>query len=154
MSVCELHLKVDINGIQDQMKKQRWVEKDGLIVTSFGGLHRYKDADAAIREVVELNKDRKQLYELVINDDDLDLDISNEEGRMLIELIKSTYKNFERCVMAVVATKDDVFGMSRMLELSIGNERMAVSVFRSEALARSWIQEMRATEGSSPQSAI
>ena len=37
------------------MKKQRRVEKDGLIVTHFGGLHTYADAKEALDELLEIN---------------------------------------------------------------------------------------------------
>ena len=42
------------------MKKQRKFEKDGLIVTHFGGPHTYKDAEEALTELLEINEDKKQ----------------------------------------------------------------------------------------------
>lgn len=125
------------------MKKQRQIEKDGLIVTNFGGLHTYKDAEEALIELLEINKDKKQIYEIVVNDDDLKLEFTREEEQLLVGMVKSTFQEFERGALAIVASHDFVFGLSRVLEITIENERIAVSVFRSEDLARKWIQEIR-----------
>ena len=126
------------------MKKKRQVEKDGLIVTHFGGLHTYKDAEEALYELLEINQGKKQIYEIVINDDDIKLDITKEEEQLIFSKVKSTFEKFECGAMAVVASHDIVFGLSRMLEITIENERIAVAVFRTEDLARKWINEIRA----------
>ena len=125
------------------MTKQRYIEKDGLIVTRFSGLHKYDDAEEALNELLEINKGNNQIYEIVINDANIKLDFSQAEENLMIEKVKSTFEKFERGALAIVARHDFVFGMSRMLEISIENEQIAVSVFRSENLARKWIQEMR-----------
>ncbi|MBU0985826.1 MAG: hypothetical protein KKH68_01125 [Proteobacteria bacterium] len=126
------------------MKKQRQIEKDGLIVTHFGGLHTYEDAAEALNELLEINKGKKQIYEIVINDDDIKLDFTRVEEQLIFGKVKSTFENFDHGALAVVANHDIVFGLSRMLAITIENEQIAVSVFRSEDLARKWIQEMRA----------
>lgn len=126
------------------MKKQRQIEKDGLIVTRFGGPHTFKDAEEALDELLELNKGKKHIYEIVLNDDDIKLDLTSADEQLIIEKVKFTFEKFERGALAVVARHDLVFGMSRMLEMSIENEQIAVAVFRSEDLSRKWIQEMRA----------
>jgi hypothetical protein len=56
------------------MIKQRRREKDKLIVTHFGGRHTYHDALAALVGLLELNAGNDHIYEIVINDDDLQLD--------------------------------------------------------------------------------
>lgn len=126
------------------MKKQRIIEKDGLIVTHFGGLHTYDDAEEALNELLEINKGKKQIFEIVVNDNDIQLDFTKTEEQLIFDKVKSTFGKFERGALAVVASHDLVFGMSRMLEINIENEQIAVSVFRTEDLARKWIKEMRA----------
>ena len=126
------------------MKKQRLIEKDGVIVTHFGGLHTYAYAKEALDELLEINKGKKQIYEIVINDDDIRLDFSKEEEQSINDKVKSTFGKFERGALAVVANQDFVVAISRMLSTAIENERIPISVFRSEELARKWIQEMRA----------
>ena len=126
------------------MKKQRQIEKDGLIVTHFGGVHTYDDAKEALNDLLEINKGNKHIYEIVINDDDIILDFSRAEEQYIIDKVKSTFEKFERGALAVVANHDFVFALSRMLASNIENERIVVSVFRSEDLARKWIGEMRA----------
>jgi hypothetical protein len=85
------------------MKKQRKIENDGLIVTHFGGLHSYKDAEEALNELIEINKGKKQIYEIAINYDDIKLDFKREEERILIKKVESTFGKFERGALAIVA---------------------------------------------------
>jgi len=125
------------------MKKYRELEKDGLIVTHFGGIHTFNHAEEALDELLELKAESESIYEIVINDDDLQLDFNKQEQQALIGKVESIYNEFNQGALAVVANNDFVFGLSRMLELSIQNERIAISVFRSEELARKWIQEIR-----------
>ena len=125
------------------MKLKRQVEEDGIIVTRFGGVHTYNDAREALEELLELKKGRESIYEIVINDDDIDLKMNREEEQLLINDVERTYARFDIGALAVVASNVLVFGLSRMLEMSIQNERIAVSVFRSEELARKWIQDIR-----------
>jgi len=125
------------------MIKQRYIEKDGLIITNFGGMHTYADAVEALNELLEINKGKNQIYEIVLNDDDIKISFSVEEEKMIAEKVRTTFEKFELGALAVVATQDFVFGISRILATTIENERIAVSVFGSEELARKWIQEMR-----------
>lgn len=125
------------------MKKQRHIEKDGLIVTLFGGPHTYEDAKEALNELLKINKGKKAIYEIVINDDDITLDVSRKEEQLVVDNVKSTFEKFEHGALAIVANYDFVFGLSRVLAATIENERIVVSVFRSEDLARKWIQEIR-----------
>lgn len=125
------------------MKKQRQIEKDGLIVTYFCGLHTYRDAEEALDELLEIDGEAKQVHEIVINDADMKLDFTRAEEQLIIDKAKATFEKFERGALAVVANHDVVFGLSRMLATTIENDQIAVSVFRTEGLARKWIQEMR-----------
>ncbi len=126
------------------MKKQRHIEKDGLIVTRFGEQHTYYDASEALDEILAINSGKNEIYEIVINDDDIKLNFTRDESDLLVKKVKSTFEKFEHGALAIVAGQDLVFGMSRMLEMSIENEKIAVAVFRSEDLARKWIQEIKA----------
>ena len=125
------------------MKLKRQLEKDGLIVTRFGGVQTYNDVFEALKELSELNKGRESVYEIVINDDDININISREEEQLLISNVEHTYAKFDIGALAIVANSDFVFALSRLLEMSIQNERIVISVFRSEELARKWIQDIR-----------
>ncbi len=125
------------------MKKLRKIEEDGLIVTHFGGRHTYNDAEEALSELLEINKGKKQIYEIVINDDDIKLDFTRAEEQLISDKIKYAFEKLEHGALAVVANSDFVFGLTRMLSITIENEQIVISVFRSESLARKWIQEIR-----------
>ena len=125
------------------MKISRQIEIDDLIITRFGGTHTYRDAVESLDELLVLNKGKDRIYEIVINSEDLDLQFTRNEEQSLIYKVESTYSNFSGGALAVVAYSDLVFGLSRLLQSSIQNERMVISVFRSEELARKWIKEMK-----------
>lgn len=126
------------------MKKQRRVEKDGLIVTHFGGLHTYADAKEALDELLRINKGKKEIYEIVINEDDIELQFSTTEEQLISQKVNSTFEKFERGALAVVAGSDYVFGMTRMVDNDTEENHIAVSVFRTEDSARKWIQNLMA----------
>ena len=125
------------------MKRLRNVEKDGLVVTHFGGRHTLADAEAALDELLDINKGKSSIFELVINEADIQLEFSNEDEAELHKKVQNAYESFEFGALAIVAGKDIVFGLSRILENTIENERIAIAVFRTTELARAWIQEIR-----------
>ena len=84
-----------------------------------------------------------EIFELVINCKDVELVFSRAEEKLIVEKIQETFSHFESGGLAIVAKTDLVFGLSRVLQSSIEKERIAVAVFRSEELARRWIEEVR-----------
>ena len=134
------------------MKLKRQKEKDNLIITHLGGHHTYDDAIAALDELLEMNKGNKEIYEIVINSDDMEIDFTQGQISLLAETLKSVFQNFERGASAVVANKDFILGMCRMVQAMIDNDRIAVSAFRTEELARQWIQEIRTLHNQSTHS--
>lgn len=129
------------------MLKNRIVEEDGLIVTRFSGTHTYKDAVQALDAILAINRGHSEIYEIVINEDDLRLEFIEEELKLLNARVVSTFGNFERGGLAVVSNIDFIFGMTRMLESTVKNESIAIAVFRTEKLAREWILEIRGLHG-------
>ena len=125
------------------MAISRKKEEDGLIVTLFSGTHTYNDAVQALDDLLLINRDEHEIFELVINSRDIELVFSRSEEKLIAEKIEETFSHFESGGLAIVAKTDLVFGLSRVLQSSIENERIAVAVFRSEELARRWIEEVR-----------
>ncbi len=129
------------------MKISRQIKNDNVIVTRFGRLHTYQDAAEALEELLEINSGNDSIYEIVINDDDIKLQFTKEEEQLLIKKVESVYSKFLFGALAIVAAADFVFGMSRFLENFIENERIAITVFRTEAVARDWIEEIKELHG-------
>ncbi len=125
------------------MAIHRIKEEDGLIVTNFSGKHTYNDAVQALDDLLLMKRDEHEIFELVINCKDIQLVFSRAEEKLIAEKIQETFSHFESGGLAIVAKTDLVFGLSRVLQSSIENERIAVAVFRSEELARRWIEEVR-----------
>lgn len=125
------------------MATHRIKEEDGLIVTSFSGKHTYGDASLALDSLLELTVGESEIYEVVINSKDIDLAFSRQEEKLIAEKTEEIFSKFESGGLAIVAKTDLVFGLSRVLQSSIDNERITIAVFRSEELARKWIEEVR-----------
>lgn len=128
------------------MKISRHREPSGLVVTRFGGRHTYEDANAALLELREMTGESPSVYEIVVHDDDLTIDLSRAEVEALKSDVISTFSSYQRGGLAFVANVDVVFGLCRQLEFMMENARIAISVFRSEELARQWIEEIRSIE--------
>ncbi|MCP4159199.1 MAG: hypothetical protein GY760_03920 [Deltaproteobacteria bacterium] len=124
------------------MKISRIVEKDGLIVTHFGGIQTLEHIINALNELIEINKGKKIIFELVINSDDVKLKLSRDDEFWLTTKLKETFEIHEFGVLAVVSNDDFVFGITRMLAARI-EPHICVAVFRTEKLAREWIKEIR-----------
>ncbi len=126
-----------------EMAISRKKEEDGLIITLFSGKHTYNDAVQALDDLLLMKRDEHEIFELVINCKDVELVFSRAEEKLIVEKIQETFSHFESGGLAIVAKTDLVFGLSRVLQSSIEKERIAVAVFRSEELARRWIEEVR-----------
>ena len=125
------------------MKISRYREPSGLILTHFGNRHTYDDAIQALNELVDLTRGSSEIYEIVIHEDDLSIDVSETQITSIRDKVKSTFINYKKGALAFVANTDFIFGLCRQLEIMMDNANIAVSVFRSEELARQWIKEMQ-----------
>lgn len=128
------------------MKISREMESAGLVVTHFGGKHTYDDAIDALNEIQELHREKKDIYEIVIHSDDMKTHLSSEEISRLRENVIKTFSDFDKGAIAFVCNQDLIFGLCRQLEIMMDNEKIAISVFRSEDLARKWIDEIKAVQ--------
>ena len=84
-----------------------------------------------------------EIYEIVIHEDDLSIDVNDTQIISIRDKVKSTFVNYKKGALAFVANTDFIFGLCRQLEIMMENVNIAVSVFRSEELARQWIKEMQ-----------
>ena len=129
------------------MKISRYREPSGLILTHFGKRHTYDDAIGALTEITEMTEGSSEIYEIIIHDDDFSIDVSEDSLKSLPGKVQSTFGTYARGALAFVANIDLVFGLCRQLEMLMENAAIQVAVFRSEALARSWIAEIQSLHG-------
>jgi len=59
--------------------------------------------------------------------------------RRLIEVDRSLVELIPRTAIAIVAPKDELFGLSRMWEMMVGVPGWETRVFRSRADAEAWL---------------
>lgn len=125
------------------MITHRHMEGSGLIITHFGGKHTYDDAMNALEELQEMLGEKDEVYEIILHSDDLKTTLSKEQEAVLREQLRHAYRNYNRGAIAFVSNKDWMYGACRQFEIMMENEKIAISVFRSEELARKWIDEIK-----------
>lgn len=125
------------------MTMQRKVDSEGIIVTHFSGTHTYADAVKALEELKEMNPSTSEIYEIVLNDDNLKIKFNKEETQRIGTAVESAFSAYTRGGLAIVAKHDLAYGLSRMLEMSIHNDAISIAVFRNEKDARDWIYSIR-----------
>ena len=115
---------------------------DGVVQTIVEGCMTVDGCVNSIRELDGFIADNR-LYEMVIYRPGVTADLEfNHQTRIMREAIEML-SPLDHCAVAFVADLDFVYGMCRQLQLQIENDRILMSVFRTEATAWAWINEMR-----------
>jgi hypothetical protein len=86
-------------------------------------------------------------YTLVLFDEVTRVDVSADDIRRLVEVDKDLMLLIPQTVIAIVAPKDEMFGLSRMWEMMVGVPGWETRVFRSRAEAEAWLQSLRGKSG-------
>ena len=128
------------------MKISRQQEPSGLVLTRFGGNHSTEDALDALTELVQMTEKSGQVYEIVVHEDDFTIDLGDEQIIDIRERVRLAFTNYKKGGLAFVSNKDLIFGLCRQLGLMMDNENIAVAVFRTEELARKWIEEIQSLQ--------
>ena len=76
---------------------------------------------------------------LVLFDQVTKMDVGTDDIRRLIEVDTSLVELIPRTIIAIVAPKDELFGLSRMWEMMVGVPGWETRVFRSRADAEAWL---------------
>jgi len=76
---------------------------------------------------------------LALFDQVTQVDVSADDVRRLIEVDRSLVELIPRTTIAIVAPKDELFGLSRMWEMMVGVPGWETRVFRSRADAEAWL---------------
>ncbi|HZE96238.1 MAG TPA: hypothetical protein VE981_04355 [Planctomycetota bacterium] len=101
-----------------------------LIATTRGMV---EDADA-VRHVREV---------LVLLGDVTRLEVDSDHVRQVVEIDRALVKLIPRAAVAIVAPKDEVFGMARMWEMMVVFTEWKIQVFRSREEADLWLESER-----------
>lgn len=126
------------------MPHSRFVDANGILTTTvqkavtlkeinelIGGMHNYIQDDA--------------LFEIVIHADDIQLNMNRSESEQSADALRNALKSIQRGAIAFVSSKDFVYGICRQLQMRVENDFFQISVFRTEATARAWLMEMKAS---------
>jgi hypothetical protein len=124
------------------MAHSRSVDADGMLITVLSGV-------VTLEELMELEKELPRymhegsIYELVLHSDDIEISINRYKANSSAKTVKEVMKGIRKGAIAFVSDRDYIFGLCRRMEMLVENERIKISVFRSEETARKWLHEMR-----------
>jgi hypothetical protein len=82
---------------------------------------------------------RSVRFTLVLFDEVAKVDVNAEDVRRLVEVDKILMSLIPRSFIAIVAPKDELFGLSRMWEMMVGVPGWETRVFRSRPEADAWL---------------
>ena len=121
----------------------RKIEDENLVVTVLSGRVSHHDLLKSFDELPQITHNLSELYELVINADDLHLESSNEMTKKIINKAAYVFNKYERATISIVSPKDLSFGIAMQFRANIISEKIDITVFRTEESARKWLDEMR-----------
>lgn len=121
----------------------RKIEDENLVVTVLSGMVAHHELLQAIDELPQVTPNLSALYELAINAEDLQIETSSEMAEEIISKASHVFNKFKRVAISIVSPDDFTFGFARRIGTSTANEKIDISVFRTEEPARTWLAEKR-----------
>jgi hypothetical protein len=126
-----------------KMPITRKIEDKNLIVTVQNDRVSHHAIMQAFDELPKITPNLSEMYELVIITDNIKSDLTNERNQKVIDKAARVYKNFKSATISIVCPTGFSFRFAKQFVDSIVNEKVDVSVFRTEESARKWIDEIR-----------
>ena len=126
-----------------QMPITRKIEDKNLIVTIQNDRVSHHTIMQAFDELPKITPNLSEMYELVIITDNIKSDLTNERNQKVIDKAARVYKNFKSAAISIVCPTGFSFRFAKQFADSNVNEKVNVSVFRTEESARKWIDEIR-----------
>jgi hypothetical protein len=126
----------------------RIIEDENLVITLLSGRVSHHELLHSFDELSKISPNLSELYELVINTHDLQVETSTQMSQELTGKAAHVFNNFKRVAVSVVCPTDLAFGLARYFGLSLVNETIDVAVFRTEDAAKKWLDEMRSLHSS------
>lgn len=126
-----------------QMPITRKFEGENLVVTVLSGQVSHYELQQSLDELPKIAPNLYEWFELVVCDHDLQVETSNKMNKIIFNMAVHVFNKFEKATISVVCPTDKAFRLARRLETNIVNEKIDVSVFRTEETARKWIDEIR-----------
>lgn len=122
----------------------REVEQGTLLILKGSGLLAGEELVATTRTLVDEGPTLARVHTvLVLLDDVTQLAVGAEHVQKVVDLDRRLVEYLPKADVAIVASRDEVYGMARMWELMVGVPAWKIEVFRSRADADAWIAERR-----------
>ena len=128
------------------MPHSRYIDENGILITTLYGV-------VTLKELVDLQNElssyatNKEIYELVVHQDDTELVQNFNESTTSAENLKSIMRCFKKGAIALVSNKNYVYGILRQLQIRVENKYVQMSVFRTEDKALKWLHELKSHGG-------
>jgi hypothetical protein len=119
-------------------------DQGSLLILKGSGALTGRELIETTRKLVELGDAvRGVRFTLVLFDEVVKADVTADDVRRLVEVDKNLMKLIPRSWIAIVAPKDELFGLSRMWEMMVGAPGWETRVFRSRPEADAWLSQVR-----------
>lgn len=120
------------------------VEQGTLLILQASGLLAGDELVATTRTLVDEGPTLTHVRTvLVLLDDVTQLAVGAEHVQKVVDLDRRLVGFIPKADVAIVASRDEVYGMARMWEMMVGIPTWKIEVFRSRAEADAWIAERR-----------
>ncbi len=114
---------------------------DGLgIEIIASGVVRGEDIIEAHKEIYNEKNLKSQKYQIIDRSDCKEYIVSNDEVRRIAEIDKEAVKSNPNIIIAIVASTDFQFGISRMWQAYVDDSFFLTNVFRDRKRAEEWIK--------------
>jgi hypothetical protein len=126
------------------MYTRAYLENGRLLLLHGSGVLTGPELVSTTRSLVE-NEDAARRVDtvLVLLEEITRLDVSADDIRKIVEIDRRLAELIPRAVVAIVASKDEVFGMSRMWEMMVEFTGWKTRVFRTRTEADAWLADAR-----------
>jgi len=120
------------------------VEQGTLLVLQASGILAGDELVATTRTLVDEGPTLAGVRTvLVLLDDVTQLAVCAEHVQKVVDLDRRLVEFIPKADVAIVASRDEVYGMARMWEMMVGVPAWRIEVFRSRAEADAWIAGRR-----------
>ena len=121
----------------------RRVEEKNLVVTVFSGKVTHHELMKSFNELSKMSPNSPVLYELTMSTKGMRIESSDRMSEEVFNKAASVFNKFEKAAISIVSPNDLTFGFASRFRTRIVNEKIDISVFRTEKAARKWLDAMR-----------
>lgn len=120
----------------------RRIGADGILTTYVSGKIQLLDFMEAMNNLLNYTVD-SEVYEIVVHHRDVELSLKTNDINRLVHHTRSVLMGLKKGAITFISPSDLIYGICRAIQIQLENERLPMSVFRSEVKGREWLNKIR-----------